>query len=249
MSSDMQKAMFQALDEWFATVQGARVADAFFAESQFLRECLYGETLLQLGSCADNAVFHKLRFQYKYLLSPCLSKDTNLVSSLTQMPLANNSVDCVLAPLTLHAFSHEKNPIDEIDRILKPMGRVVFWGINSFSLWGLWLQMSRSACFGRAGGVSHSIFSIKRAMLHRGYIQTHLSGFYYIPPVKSATMISKLQILNVAGKMISPSPSGFYCFVVQKLQENGVVQPLFKTTDQYRWSVLQPARTGWQTRS
>jgi|GEM_PF-1165154 len=239
-----QESMFQALDEWFVSEQGERVANAFLAEVTALKPLLYGDTMVQLGACGNNAVFRSLRYLHKTLISPVMTTSTNLVSSLTQLPLASNSVDCVIAPLTLNAFSNEKNPIDEIDRILKSMGYVVFLGVNPFSLWGYWLHYSRHACFGRERGVLHSIFSVKRAMLHRGYVQSHLSGFYYIPPARSASAIKKLEIFNVLGKMISPMPSGFYCFVVQKHQESGLLLPPPRLQEKFRIPVLHTASSG-----
>lgn len=216
--------MFRSLDDWFASGQGQAIIRAFLAELESLRCQLHGDTLLQLGLSSDQTLSRFLRYQHKCLLSPCLTPATNLVASLTQLPLDSNSVDCVLAPLTMHAFRHEKNPLDEIDRVLKPMGHVVFFDINSFSLWGSWLRFSGKTCFGQDRGVLHSLFSMKRDLFHRGYVQTHLSGFYYLPPVASDRIRNKMGIFNVISKMISPMPCGFHCFVVQKHQEEGLLQ-------------------------
>lgn len=248
MSITQQIVMFQSLNEWFSSAQGERVAHAFLTELSLLKALLYGDTLVQLGECGDNAIFRSLRYQHKNLVMPCLSPSATLVSSLTQLPLESNSVDCVIAPLTLNAFSQEKNPLDEIDRVLKPMGYVVFFDINPFSLWGWWLRYSHHACFRAGQGVLHSIFSLKRNMMHRGYVQSHLSSFYYIPPVKSAFMIKKLEIFNILGKMISPMPAGFYCFVVQKYQESGILLPPLRVNSNFRLPSLQTANTGLQVR-
>ncbi len=46
------------------------------------------------------------------------------------LPFKRDSIDCILAPLTLQCFNLNKNPIDEIDRVLKPMGYLVIFGTN-----------------------------------------------------------------------------------------------------------------------
>lgn len=221
LAFDDQKSRFHALNDWFNTPQGIYVGQAFAIELVHLSEFLHGETLLQLGSCGDNSWLNALHYSHKWLATPYLNPSiSTLVTSFNYFPIDRNSVDCVIAPLTMEAFTHKKNPIDEIDRILKPMGHVVFIGINPMSLWGIFMRLGKFSCFGTLSGKSMSVFFIKRAMLRRGYIQCNLSSFYYIPPVTKKKWIHKLEIFNELGKVIWPCPAGFYCLVVQKHQEN-----------------------------
>ncbi|MGQ3892260.1 class I SAM-dependent methyltransferase [Legionella sp. CNM-4043-24] len=243
-----QKSMFHALDEWFVSEQGRRVAHAFLAEVSPLKSLLYGDTLVQLGSCGHNELFRSLRYVHKTLVTPGGSPASHLLSSFMQLPIACHSVDCVIAPLTLNAFTHEKNPLGEIDRILKPGGYMVYLGINPFSLWGCWLRYARRTCFGEERGALHSVFSVKRAMLQRGYVQASLSGFYYIPPFSSAALIKKMEIFNVIGRMISPMPAGFFCLVLQKYQECGILVPPLRRREKYHIPVLQAASPGLHAR-
>lgn len=211
---------FIALEQWFASPLGNDIAEAFDAELAHLKHLLHGDIMLQLGSGSENLWFPSLRFQHKWLATPhCDLNKTTLVTKLNQLPLDRDSIDCLVAPLTMDAFSQQENPIDEWDRVLKPMGYLVLLGINPFSLWGFWLRYYKNACFGAARGHPKSVFSIKRALIHRGYMQCHFNAFYYAPPVKSKQWLHKLRILNVIGKMISPMPAGFYCLVMQKYVE------------------------------
>lgn len=219
MLLDDQAKKYRALDVWFNTPQGRCVAQAFMAELMQVKGHLTGNRLIQLGSCGDNQWLSSLKFKQKWLVSPCVvPQKSTLIGSLTMLPIERNSIDCVIAPLSLEAFTQAKNPIDEIDRVLKPMGYVVFFGINPLSFWGASLFWRRLNCFGGATATLTSSLSLKRIMLLRGYVQCALSGFYYIPPVESGFLIKKLEFLNVMGKMVSPFPAGFYCFIVQKYQ-------------------------------
>ena len=219
MFLDEQANKYRALENWFMTPQGNRVAHAFAAELMHVSDQLSGGILLQLGSCGENLWLPLLKFHYKWLVTPTIvPQKTSCIASLTMLPVERDSIDCVLAPLTLEAFSHGKNPIDEIDRVLKPMGHVIFFGINPCSFWGAALRMKRISCFGPGVVSLTPSLAVKRAMFHRGYRQCALSSFYYIPPFSSDSLIRKLEFLNEMGKMVWPFPAGFYCFIVQKYQ-------------------------------
>lgn len=217
LSLDEQAHKYRALDSWFTSPQGERVARAFTDELNIIREQCRGEVLLQLGSCGDNLWLPTLNFRYKWVASPCaIARKMSFISSMTALPIDRDSIDCVIAPLSVEAFTWDKNPIDEIDRVLKPMGHAIFLGINPFSFWGAALYWQRLTCFGYHQATLASALTLKRVMLQRGYQQWVLNSFYYIPPVSRPFLINNLEFLNEMGKMIWPFPAGFYCFVVQK---------------------------------
>lgn len=241
LSFDTLKIKFRALDDWFNSPQGIDVADFFSLELHQLNEFLHGNILLQLGSCGKNSWLQPLRYNHKWPTTFYLQKTTAFISSFNQLPIDRDSIDCVIAPLVMEAFELAKSPFDEIDRILKPMGYVVFFGINPLSLWGIHLRLKRSSCFGQLKAKAKSIFSVQRAMLHRGYIQRYFSSFYYIPPVASKKWLDKLEILNELGKMISPCPAGFYCLVMQKQQETNSDLLLSAAEEVWEGRLFQPS--------
>lgn len=231
MALEEQINKYRALDEWFNTPQGICVAHAFVNELNAVSDFFSGKRLIQLGNCGDNLWLPSLRFRQKSLITPCRdTPNADLFSSLHYLPIDKNSVDCIIAPLTLEAFAHDKSPIDEFDRILKPMGYIVFLGINPWSFWGAALRWGRLACFGDASATLSSSLSIKHAMTQRGYSQCMLRSFYYIPPVASEYLIEKLSFFNEMGKMLWPFPAGFYCYIVQKHQPCSPT-PLFDAGD------------------
>ncbi|MFC3907557.1 class I SAM-dependent methyltransferase [Legionella dresdenensis] len=229
MSLIDQQNRFRALDQWYKSEAGCKVYEAINAELAYLKQLLHGDIILQLGSSGDTPFSMQFRYQHYWLASVTPEPQTTLLTNLNQLPLDRNSVDCIVAPLIWEAFP-EKNPIDEIDRVLKPSGYIVFIGINPASLWGFWLRFSRKNCFGRRSKSSKSMLSVKLAMMHRGYIQCHLSNFYYIPPVSKLSWINRLAVFNQVGKMLSPMPAGFYCLVMQKHESQPtLVAPVTET--------------------
>lgn len=218
------------MDEWFHSSQGIRAAKAFSEELLTFKDQLRGHRLLQLGHCGDNIWLPSLNYQHKLIVSPCVEHDsTSVIALVNQLPFDRDSVDCIIAPFTYEAFSLEKNPIDELDRILKPMGYLVFWGINPISFWGLGLKSRRLSIFGDSPSALTSVLSVKYDLLNRGFKQCVFSTFYYIPPVRNEKMIHHFEFLNEMGKMLWLYPAGFYCLIVQKHE---IIGPSFQFAEQ-----------------
>lgn len=211
-----ERNKYIALQSWFQTPQGHGVAQAFAAELTLNQLSLRGKYLLQLGDCGENPWLNALHYSYKWFLSPTVDAGNSIRASITALPLERDSMDCVVAPLTMEASAQDKHPLDEIDRVLKSMGYVIFLGINPWSFWGASLRWGRLSCFAHATATLSSSLSLKHAMLARGYQQCMLSSFYYIPPIHQETWIHKLAFLNQMGKMVWPYPAGFYCLIMQK---------------------------------
>jgi hypothetical protein len=247
LSLNEQKNKYRALDDWFNSPQGCHVSKEMSQQLSVVQDILSGVTLLQLGVCGAHPWLDVLDFRRKWLLTPCIDvPDATFITSLKRLPLERNSVDCVIAPLTIEAFERDKNPLDEIDRVLKPMGHAVFFGINPLSLWGLSLKSHHLACFGDYKATLTSSIFLKQALLMRGYRQCLLETFYYIPPVKRASWIHHLTFLNEMGKMIAPCPAGFYCLVVQKYQH--VSPTLLQRSKKQRFILQESQSIGLATR-
>lgn len=184
-----------------------------------VRDRLRGTTLLQLGLCGDNPWLKNLPFRRQWLLTPCLNDTVaSIVSSINALPFERASVDCVIAPFTMEMSAPDKRIIHEIDRVLKPMGHIIFIGINPFSLWGLFLKLGLIKPFDALKMQLTSSLTLKQLMLGQGYRLNRLETFCYVPPLTSAEALLRLQFLNEIGKMIILSPAGFYCLVLQKYQ-------------------------------
>lgn len=218
MFDSEQIIRFKRLERWFETPLGQRVAHVFSDALSHFEYIPRGDMLLQLGACGANLWLKHLAYTHQLIIAShnSFTQRADCYALCHKLPLDRNSIDCVVAPLTIHAYSHDDNLLDEIDRVLKPMGYVIFFGINPLSVWGLWLKMSKNACFGRSHGYEHSLLSLKHAMQIRDYTLLDACAFYYIPPLSRPYWLDKMQFLNQIGYMIAPMPSAFYCLVMQK---------------------------------
>ncbi|MDF1683659.1 MAG: methyltransferase domain-containing protein [Legionellaceae bacterium] len=219
MNLDEQRHKYRALNDWFGTPQGHHLGEAFHMQLTRHDDFLRGETLLQLGACGDNLWLDALLFHQKYTFTPCLdTPETSFVGSPQALPFHRNSLDTIIAPMTHEIFGSDKQPLDEIDRVLKPMGYVIFLGINPLSLWGLARRFHRLPCFGQAAVTLTSSLLLRRTLLARGYQQAAFESFYYVPPFQTKSWIKKSLFLNDMGKLASFFPAGFYYLVMQKYQ-------------------------------
>ncbi|MDF1677068.1 MAG: methyltransferase domain-containing protein [Legionellaceae bacterium] len=217
---DEQRHRYRALDDWFKTPQGHYLGAAFLMQFSQCSTYLEREAVLQLGLCGENLWLSDSAFKKMWLATPCLNIPTaSFITSLTHLPLCRNSVDVVIVPMMLEIFGRYKSPLDEIDRILKPMGHVIFLGINPVSLWGASLACQGLSTLGQAGLRPHSPLVLKRAFLNRGYEQKRFETFYYVPPITCEKWIKNSLFLNEMGKMMSLFPAGFYCMAMQKYQK------------------------------
>jgi SAM-dependent methyltransferase len=68
----------------------------------------------------------------------------DIVSRLTQLPLASDAVDAVLLPHTLEFESDPYGVLREVDRVLAGEGKLIVLGFAPMSLWGLRAAATRS---------------------------------------------------------------------------------------------------------
>lgn len=216
---EQQIKQYRILKDWFRTPLGHFVSQEFTEQLTSYSACLKGDSLLQLGDCGDNYWLDALDYDNKWIASPFNSSSpVQLETSLNQLPINRNSLDCVVVPLTMEPFGNNPSLIDELDRVLKPMGFVVLLGINPFSIWGAALKTGFLHCYDNKQVKMRSAFQINRLFTQRGYRQCCLNNFCYIPPVNNESVIKKLIFLDEIGKMVWPFPSGLYCFIAQKYE-------------------------------
>lgn len=209
----------RALDSWFTSVQGSTLDHAFSAELHRYPDLFTANTILQLGMCGHNSWLNDFKNKEIYLATPDkYNHQANMVCSYQNIPLDRKSVDLVIAPFTVELFNNQLAFLDEIDRVLKPMGQVVIWGINTFSLWSLAARFGQFSCFPGFKVRAHSPFFVSRSFIHKGYMQKALESFWYIPPSNNQKLMHKLDFLNQMGKMVAPFPAGFYYYIAQKFE-------------------------------
>ena len=130
--------MTSALAEWFS---GPRGAALLALESALVGETLedcFGWEMLQVGAWGEGrGLLLGARTRSQALAASSLVSGCDLVSRLSQLPIASDSVDTVLLPHTLEFESDPYSVLREADRVLAGDGKLVILAFAPWSPWGL----------------------------------------------------------------------------------------------------------------
>ena len=111
-------------------------------ESRVVEEAfdgIFGEQCLQLGLWGDAKAFlrHTRTQRCALIDAGSVGEGQAAVGELHRLPVASDSIDCVLLPHTLD-YSHRSHAIlREVDRVLTAHGHIVILGFKPGGLWGI----------------------------------------------------------------------------------------------------------------
>ena len=222
-STDPAHARRAAWREWLASPPGryalawqqeqldAAVADVFGFHAL---QC----GLPELDALRDNRMPHRIR-----ACEPCDLLPPNtaslLVDHFEELPIASQSLDLVVLPHVLEFAIDPHQVLREVDRVLRPEGRVIVTGFNPVSLWGArqWATraVSRQPFLPREG---HFIglprlrdwFKLLSFELDRGRYGC------YRPPCRTQKWLDRTQFMESAGDRWWPICGALYVVAAVK---------------------------------
>jgi SAM-dependent methyltransferase len=111
-------------------------------EARLAEEALdgkFGEQCLQLGQWGDAKTFLRhARTQRSVLIdSAPLNGEPSAIGDLHRLPVANDSIDCVILPHTLDFSDRPHAILREVHRVLRSDGHLIVLGFKTSGLWGL----------------------------------------------------------------------------------------------------------------
>ena len=130
-------------NRWLQTPLGASLLaqEARVVEEEL--DGIFGEQTLQLGHWGDSRTFLRFsRTQRSSLIAEELPDDetanpATAVGELHRIPIASDSIDCVLLPHTLDYSDRPHAILREVHRVLRANGQLVLLGFRPGGLWGL----------------------------------------------------------------------------------------------------------------
>ena len=128
-----------SVSQWLTTALGqALLAE----ESRVVEEAfdgIFGEQCLQLGLWGEGKTFlrHTRTQRCALIDAGEAGEGQAAIGELHRLPVASDSIDCVLLPHTLD-YSHRAHAIlREVDRVLTAHGHIVILGFKPGGLWGI----------------------------------------------------------------------------------------------------------------
>jgi SAM-dependent methyltransferase len=124
--------------DWFSTPAGQNLLTQERVLAGGVLERVFGEHILQIGSWGPADQFlATVRTQSCALLSEQPFNAADAIAAAERLPVATDSVDALLLPHTLEMSREPHAVLREVDRVLRPDGRLIVIGFNPMSWWGL----------------------------------------------------------------------------------------------------------------
>lgn len=146
--------------EWYNVTTLGQILKTI--ESAYLQSALkltYNQKTLQVGLLGSETAYINEAFTRNFILvdpySDSLLSHSDLVRALPgELPVANSSIDTLILPHILEFENNKHQVLREVERVLKPEGKVFVLGFNPWSLHGIIQYLPRRSSFWRANFVS-----------------------------------------------------------------------------------------------
>ncbi len=251
-----------SLEAWWATPQGQHLLAWEQARFDEAVVDLFGFNALQLG-VPELQALQTNRMPHRWLSlthtetgdqsDPCKADGLAcvLVTDPAALPFPDNSLDLLVLPHTLELSADPHNALREVERVLRPDGRVVLSGFNPLSLWG-GRQMRAHLCdrLGLTWGGGARLY-LPRAGEFIGHWRMRdwlrLMSFdveatrfgVYQPAVRTERWLQRFAWLEGAGARWWPVFGAVYFMVaVKRVQGVRLLGPAWKP---YRTTAARPA--------
>ena len=238
-SADPVPARREAWRSWLASPPGryalawqqeqfdAAVADVFGFHAL---QC----GLPELDALRDNRMPHRIRACERCDLPPHDGVTHLLVEHFEELPIASQSLDLVVLPHVLEFAADPHQVLREVDRVLRPEGRVIVSGFNPISLWGgrQWLTraLTRHPFLPREG---HFIalprlrdwFKLLSFELDRGRYGC------YRPPCRTEKWLDRTHFMESAGDRWWPICGALYLVsAIKRVRGMRLIGPAWRQT-------------------
>jgi ubiquinone/menaquinone biosynthesis C-methylase UbiE len=144
-----------------------------------------------------------------------------LATSFDDLPIADESLDLLVLPHVLEFCADPHAMLREVDRVLRPEGKLVVTGFNPISLWGLTKPTPRQQLIGLPRLKDWlKLLSFENDVSHYGC---------YRPPFTDAALLERFRVLETAGDRWWPICGAVYLHcAVKKVHNMRMVGPMWK---------------------
>jgi SAM-dependent methyltransferase len=204
--------MSASIDDWLHGSRGRALREA---EALLLREQLedcFGWEMLQIGLWGgERELLAGARTRRQTVISSTVCQGADVLTRLTQLPVASDSVDAVLLPHTLEFETDPYAVLREVDRVLTGEGKLLVLGFHPWSLWGLRAKATR----GGWPPQLRRLLSERRLrdwLVLLGYEVTETRRYLYDAPWGEAAAAAR----SLHRSWFNPLPAGAYLMKARK---------------------------------
>jgi SAM-dependent methyltransferase len=227
--------------DWLASPAGQYVMRWETEQLSRLVVDMFGYYALQLGfleldALQANRMPHRIRVSMAAGRPadeplPAARTPDLLVAGFADLPLESQSVDLVVLPHQLEFSPAPHQILREVDRVLRPEGRLVVVGMNPLSLWGLRQSLSRRPLTPFLPPTGQLI-GIPRLRDWMKLLSFEIdSGYYgcYAPPCRTQKWLDRMRFLENAGDRWWPICGAVYMVsAVKRVRGMRLIGPAWK---------------------
>ena len=240
----------QHMDFWFQKPPGSLVLEQEQRLLDSLLGSIAGDVLLQIGGPGQGRLFRSSQMVHHIYVSldgalsesvPCFQAD------LDALPLRKECFDCIIVFHALAYAAHPERLLVQLQNALKPGGRLILFGFNKYSLWGL-AKLRRDKRIFPWGGQFYPPWRVKRWLRTAGYTVLSEQPVCFRGPTVAKHKWVNSRYLEVCGLTLLPMFSGVYMLYAHK--EQASITPLVNTgRQQQRKRYAQPAKPTLRNRN
>jgi len=233
----LEPGLAPAWDAWLASPAGQYVMQWETEQLGRIVVDMFGYYALQLGfleldALAANRMPHRLRVSTARGNRPASAMPADLlVSDFAELPLDSQSVDLVVLPHQLEGSEDPHQILREVDRVLRPEGRLVVVGMNPLSLWGL-RESVASGPLGSFLPPGGQLIAMPRLRDWMKLLSFEIdSGHYgcYAPPCRTQKWLDRMHFMERAGDRWWPICGAVYIVsAVKRVRGMRLVGPAWK---------------------
>lgn len=144
--------------EWYHVTTLGQILQTI--EASYLQSSLkltYNQKTLQVGQLGSEALYIDDDFLGDFTLidsAPSHSVARRVAAFPGELPVASNSIDTVILPHVIEFERHRHQVLREVERVLKPEGRLFLLSLNPWSVHGTLQYLPRKSSFWQGDFVS-----------------------------------------------------------------------------------------------
>ncbi len=236
-----------SLADWLATPLGAYTLAREQAWLDTVTPDIFGYHAVQLG-LPEFDLLHESRMTHRMVAAPAWSAKTTVAAQFHELPFEAQSVDLCLLPHTLEFADNPHEILREVDRIMRPEGRIIIIGFNPWSLFGakrLW--SSKSVPW---NGQFVSLVRMKDWLQLLGFEPSNGQLSCYIPPFENEKWQRRWQFMEATGDRWWGVAGGVYMLeAVKRVQGMRLITPAWakKTERKFATAAHGSHRSGHHT--
>lgn len=208
-------------DNWFESDIGRYVLAREQAWFDFTSADLFGFNALQLGQChIDFLRANRMPFRFSASVS-----DGAMRARPEWLPIADQSIDLIALPHVIEFSPEPHQLLREVERVLRPEGRLLLAGFNPLSLWGLKRLVGQGRDYPWNGRFVH-LKRIKDWLSLLGFELLSGRMVCYAPPVDREAWLRRFRFMEAAGDRWWALGGGVYLLhAVKRVRGMRVIAP------------------------